>query len=109
MRVWSNYYIAREDHVVATSSDHNSAFRLRMHEWLKMTQKGTPAGVRARAGKKGDYSAKYMCDDTMLILFQYLDVRLRGLWDMDGVCSLNFVRSLCLNIVMVLLVQFLLL
>ena len=78
-------YIAREDRVVATSSDHNSAFRLGMHEWLKMTQKGTPAGVRARAGKKGDYSAKYMCDDTMLILVQYLDVRFRGLWGMDGV------------------------
>ena len=76
-------YIAREDRVVATSSDHNSAFR---HEWLKMTQKGTPAGVRARAGKKGDYSAKYMCEDTMLILFQYLDVRFRRLWGMDGVC-----------------------
>ena len=81
MVLLSNCYIAREDRVVATSSDHNSAFRLRMHEWLKMTQKGTPAGVRARVGKKGDYSAKYMCDDTMLILFLYLDVHFRGLWE----------------------------
>ena len=48
-----------------------------MSGWLKMTQKGTPAEVSARAR---NVRLQHHVYDTTLLLFQYSDVHFGGLW-----------------------------